>query len=290
MKQNTSQKHIGLIALCITTLLWSNGFLATQYVIDAQIPVEAMLSIRFLIGSALLCIGFLFQKPKFNKTLIKHGLIAGAVLFTAFFTQTLGQLSTPISTVAFITSGYVVFVPFFIWLTKNKKPSALVIFVTLFTMVGMFILNYTEGGFSFPIGSILVLLCAIGFAIHVGYIAVFCKEDDALSLSIMQLGTAGVLSLLFLLFSKNYPTMEQMRTGSYGIIYLTLFSTTVCYFLQTLGQKYIGAETAGIIMANESVFATLLSVFLHYEVFSMQMVYGGGLIVACGIIMCIKGE
>lgn len=45
-----------------------------------------------------------------------------------------------------------------------------------------------------------------------------------------------------------------------GLLYLSVFSTTVAYLLQNSGQKYLSASTSAILLSMESVFGTLFSV------------------------------
>ncbi len=73
-----------------------------------------------------------------------------------------------------------------------------------------------------------------------------------------------------------------INAGLFAILYLGLLATGVAYILQTVGQKYVPASKAALVIATESLFASLLSVALGFESVSLQLLVGGGLIV-CSI-------
>ncbi len=276
---------LGIATLILVTLLWSNGFFATQIALDAGLEVDAILSLRFLAAAILL--GAL--KHKNIKTISaatwKRGLFCGIVLFIAFYAQTLGQSSTEISIVALITSSYVLFVPFLLWIMKKRRPSLTVYLSTIVTLIGLLILNYQGGMLRLSLGAILVLLSALAFALHVSFTGAYCDADPSLDITFIQLLTAGVLSFAAMWIRDAKPDIVQLQLGIWGILYLIVFSTAICYFLQIFGQKHVRAEQASIIMALEGVFASALSIFLGYENFQTNVLFGGTLVVLGAILV-----
>ena len=61
---------------------------------------------------------------------------------------------------------------------------------------------------------------------------------------------------------------------------LGVFSTCLCYFLQTTAQKHVNSTKAAIILSTESLFGSIFSVLLGYDPLSAQMVVGGVIILA----------
>ncbi len=68
--------------------------------------------------------------------------------------------------------------------------------------------------------------------------------------------------------------------GMSAVVYLGVFSTCLCYFLQTTAQKHVNSTKAAIILSTESLFGSIFSVLLGYDPLSAQMVVGGVIILA----------
>ena len=60
--------------------------------------------------------------------------------------------------------------------------------------------------------------------------------------------------------------------------YLGLFSTLLCFLIQTNAQRYTTSTKAAIFLSTEALFGALFSVLLRLEPFSWSMVVGGGII------------
>lgn len=281
-------KNLGILLLLLVTLLWSNGFLATQNAIDASLKVEAILSIRFLLAALLLALVLYYRKEAIPPSTWRHGLVSGCILYIAFYTQTLGQETAAISLVALITSCYVLFVPFLMWIFKKRKPTLRIYLCTFLTLLGLLILNYQGEGIYFSAGALLVLLSALTFAFHVSYTGAFCDAEPALGLTFVQLLVAGLLSLITMLVRQSFPSSLELQNGIFGVLYLAIFSTAICYFLQILGQKYVKAENASIIMAMEGVFAAFLSIALGYESFALHIFVGGSFVILGAILINLE--
>ena len=64
-----------------------------------------------------------------------------------------------------------------------------------------------------------------------------------------------------------------------AVLYLGVFGTCVCYFIQTSAQRYVTPMRMSIIMTTESLFGSLFSVLLGYDKLTLSMVTGGLIIV-----------
>jgi drug/metabolite transporter (DMT)-like permease len=75
----------------------------------------------------------------------------------------------------------------------------------------------------------------------------------------------------------------------WGAVYLGLFSTFLCFSLQTTAQKFTGATHAAIILSLEAVFGSVLAVLLLKEGYNIMMIVGF-VIIFLSVLMAELGE
>jgi drug/metabolite transporter (DMT)-like permease len=269
------------LSLLLVSLLWGAGFIAVQFALKSGMPTSLVVMLRFLIG-ALTILAFKFKAIlTINKKELINGVIAGAILFFSFFTQTLGQSKTGISNSAFITAIYVVLVPFIIWIVKRKPPKLKMFFLVFTTLIGVIVLTYTAGTkmFSFSEGDIYLLVCAVGFASHIVYLGTKAKDLDPVKITFLQLATSAVLGII-VFFSTDFSYLSNIdwKSGLIAVAYLGVISSAVCYFLQTWAQTITTPSKAAILMSAESLFGSLFAVLIGFEIFRINILIGGILI------------
>ena len=99
----------------------------------------------------------------------------------------------------------------------------------------------------------------------------------------MQMATSFILSLISL-FIFQETEFQVTGEGWLGVLYLGVVSTTICYLIQTLCQKYVDETKAAIILSMESVFGTLFSVIILHEILTPRMIAGSLIILAAVVI------
>ncbi len=280
MKINKKGTAFYVVLLFVVAVVWGSGFIASQMALDANITPQLLMLVRFGIAALVIGLGF-FKKIKTNLKLsnIAPGVIVGVFLFLGFFIQIVAlQYTTPANN-AFLTSTNVIMVPF-IWWFVNKKAPQLRIFVACFLcVIGVAILSYKAGvGISFAIGDTLTIACALFFALQIVSTETLAKKMETSVIVFLQFATAAILSLIAFLISDRDFTPLLNLDGLLPVIYLALFSTCLCYFLQTFAQKYVSSSKAAIIMATEALFGSLFSVILGYDALTVYMAVGGGII------------
>ena len=268
-----------ILILLVVTMVWGGGFIATEYAIGSGLDTAWILALRFLLAAFVLGVLFRRKVRASSRSDITHGVIAGASLFGGFYAQTAGQAMTTVSSAAFITATSVVMIPFILWVMARRRPAGREVLLCLASMGGVLLLTVDFAkGLSFSAGDLLVLLCALLFALHTAFVGHYCKNDDATSVTFWQLLTAGAGALLVLLLRRPPVTTAQIASGAWPVIYLGLFSTCLCYALQTRAQQHVPASQAGVVMSMEGVFGTLFSLALGFEALRVSMVLGGALI------------
>lgn len=66
----------------------------------------------------------------------------------------------------------------------------------LLAAAGLYLLTFAGSGMSLNKGDVLVFVCAIGFALHIGYTGVYAGRYPSLLLAALQMAVVGVFSLI----------------------------------------------------------------------------------------------
>ncbi len=284
METKTRLADISLIGVA---LLWGAGFAAVQTAMDSGMPISLLLALRFILGALLIFAIKAKTILSITRSELKVGVTAGVLLFLAYFFQTVGQARSGISNAAFITAVYVVLVPFIAWAALHKRPQTKMFFLVFLTLAGVMILTYVPGVpvFSMDLGNFMLLLCAVGFACHLVYLGAKSGGIDSFKFTFMQLATCAVLGIVFYLSKDLKNTVDvNWAQGLSSVAYLGVFSTAVCFFIQTWAQGITTPSKAAIMMSSESVFGALFSILFGFEIFRIQMPIGGAIIMACVVL------
>lgn len=270
--KNTKKSILADSALLLVALIWGGGFVAVKDALNNNISPFYLMSMRFLIGSVILSSVFYKKFKKITIKEIKAGALIGIFLFGGFAFQTIGLKYTVPGKQAFITGTYVVMVPFLEWIIYRKNPGLSHIIAAVMTCIGIGLLTLNQQ-LSVNIGDILTLICAVFFALHIIAIGKFSKGCDTIILSIVQLWTAGFISLACAVIFEKAPSSISFN-AFLGVMYLAVFSTMLAFFMQTVAQKYASPAHAAIILSQESLFGCIFSVILLGENFTVKMVSG----------------
>lgn len=266
----------------LVALIWGSGFAASQYALNAGFSPSLIMALRFTVAAVALLPVCVRRLKALKRQDLAQGAVPGVFLFCAFYLQIFGQGLTTVSNAAFLTATNVVMVPFLVWAATKKPPPARIFLLAGTTLVGVGLLTLSFGqGMAFGMGDGIILLCAFGFALHIFYLGKAVAGRDALLITFVQMVTAALLSLLVLaLFGRASIARADFSTGLLPVLYLGLFSTCVCYLMQTWAQKYTSPTKVGILLSTEGLFGALFSVLLGFEPLTPQMIAGGLVIFA----------
>lgn len=127
------------------------------------------------------------------------------------------------------------------------------------------------------IGDWLTLLSAVLFASHIISIACFARKSNPIILSVLQMFSAGILSIIFAVIFE--PNLNKIPGNAlFSLSYLIIFSTMVAFLIQNIAQKYTNPNHVGILLSLESVFGAIFSVIFLKEIFTLNMVLGASII------------
>ncbi len=224
--------------------------------------------LRFLMGGlCLIPVYLLFEKnkeaddlwwQKRKKTTLIAALCGGCALFVASALQQLGvNMTRDPGTAGFITGLYTVITPIlYLVIFKKKSPWNTWLGVAL-AVAGLYLLCMREdGGISFSVGDLLILLGAFFWAVHILVVDHFVKDICPMRFSSWQFLVCGTLATLVAICTESI-TWESIMAGKWAILYCGLLSVGVAYTLQTLGQKYAPPTYTAIVLSTEAVFSAL---------------------------------
>lgn len=256
----------GNLAIIIATIIWGSTFVAQSIGMDHIGPFTFQAARCLLGGLVLLPIiavadRFLYRGDGSNyfsrwcdPKLWKAGLFCGLPLFIATNLQQLGIVDTDAGKSAFLTAMYIVFVPI-ISIFLGQKPSKMIPVSVVLGIAGLYCLSCV-GVSGIAKGDLLLLCCAVAFAIQIIVVDRLGSQVDSLRLNCISAFLCAVLSGIVMFFTEE-PRWDAVRSCSGSIAYAGILSMGIAYSLQNIGQKHIESSTASLLMSAESVFAVL---------------------------------
>ena len=267
--------------LLLVAFIWGSGFIITDSVVKAGIPPSMLVTLRFLIPSVIMAVFFRKELSEGSRKEYLYSCGAGVLLFLAFVSQTYGISYTTPANNAFLTATNVIMVPFLSLIIFRQRLDLKSVVCAFTCFAGAAILSWSPGvGITFNIGDWLTLLCALLFALHFAYLgnsASVCRHTGLLCC--MQLFSTSVFSFIFfLIVDRDKFSMPMLTENIPGILYLALFSTGFCYFVQTWAQKRFSPSGTAIILSMEGFFGSCFSVAVGRDEATATFVIGGAII------------
>jgi drug/metabolite transporter (DMT)-like permease len=272
------------LLLLIAAVIWGSGFVA-QRLGSEHLDAFAFTGLRFTLGTLLLLPLLKFASPPkhvapvFSRRATQRGgLMAGIVMTLAATVQQHGLGSTSASNGAFITSLYVVFVPFVaIALTRHKIGWAVWAGVAL-AAVGLALLGLKSDSTINP-GDWWILLCAALWAFHVVIVGIYSRDAEPIRMSLIQLGMTGGITLA-IAFARGTLTAEAIEPAKWAVLYGAVLPVAVAFTLQVIAQRHAPPAHTALILSLESVFGMVAGIWFLSERPTAQQFAGAGLMLA----------
>lgn len=289
--------YLADLLLLFVAVIWGGGFVAQRLGMEHVRPLTYNAA-RFALGAAVLVPFIVAQRRRPGDVQSRHvrdpaqgagspqagavrltrgGALAGIVLFMAATLQQFGIEETTAGKAGFITGLYVLFVPVLGLLVGERTRGATWVGAVI-AAVGLYLLSVTNE-FTIGRGDLLVLACAVGWAVHVLVIARLSPRTDPLRLACVQFAWTAVLSFLGALLTEHV-TAAQLRAATGAILYGGVCSVGIAYTLQVVGQRYAPPAHAAILLSGEAVFAALGGWWLLEERLNERELSGCALMLA----------
>lgn len=265
--------------LLLTALIWGSAFAVVKNTLDSFAP-GAIIAMRYVIGAAITAVLFRKHLKGIQKADVIRSALVGLLLCCAYLIQTIGLQHTTAGKNAFLTTIYVLLVPFgcCLFFGQRLQRSTLLSACMMLLGIGLLSLDGESGGLN--IGDILTLVCGVFYAAHIIAVERCQRKTDTYALIVLQFAFCALFAGIYsVVFERGMP-MEFTLGSVGGLLYIAIFSTTIAMSLQNIGQSMAPASHAVILLSLESVFGVLFSCLLLGEKVTLQMGVGFAIIFA----------
>ena len=268
--------------LLITAAIWGLGFVAQVVGMNYLSPF-AFIGARFLLGAASLVplVVFFYYRnwlPQSSlRTVCIGSLVLGVILFAAGSLQQVGIVYSNASNAGFITGLYMVLVPI-IGLALKLRPGLNAWIGTLLAVIGLFLLS-VKADFTMGYGDTLLLIGAVGWALHILAIDHYASRAAPLLLALGQFIVCGALAAGVSVVWET-TTWEQLSAATNVLIYAGVITVGVAYTLQVIAQERADPTHAAIILSLEAVFGALGGYLFLQEQLTPRELWGCTLMLA----------
>lgn len=285
----------GSISLLLATIIWGSAFVSQSVAMEHLGPFSFQGIRCALAVIGLMPVIALFDRKNkdgesywrrwADKKLWLAGILCGIPLFLACNLQQLGLVDTDPGKSGFLTAMYIVIVPI-LSIFRRKMPSIMVPISVILAVAGLYFLSCV-GVTSISTGDLLLLACALMFAIQITFVDIFAPSVDALRLNALQALVCAVLSSGIAAFTEQ-PTWQGIWDCALPLAHTGFLSMGAGYALQIIGQKHVEPTLSSLIMSLESVFAVIFEMLLLQQFLTGWETIGCVLVFAAVILSQIE--
>lgn len=284
-----------ILFLLVADLIWGAAFVAQRTGGDV-VGAYTFNCVRSFIGALVVLpiiiamdrMGF-GKRPKNSnekKILWAGGISCGLALCAASNLQQLGiTLGASVGKAGFLTACYILMVPIG-GIFLGKKCGWNIWMGVAMTLFGLYLLCM-ETSLSLSLPDILLLLCALAFAVQILCIDHFAPMVDTVRLSCIEFLVCGVVSFLPTFWVDMGHSVSGMVSWTMTfqgldawipLLYAGVCSSGIAYTFQIAGQRNFNPTIASLIMSLESVFSVIFGWLLLHESLSKRELLGCAMI------------
>lgn len=260
------------IILIVTTMLAAFGWIFSKETIQG-LPPFGFIGARFTIAS--LCLLPLCYRPLLSANMRDVfaasgvGLLLGSAVMTWIYAI---SISDTLGEGAFIMSLSMLFVPVIAWVMFRQRPQRIFWVSLPIAVLGLACLSLADG-WKQSASQLWFLGAALILALHFNVNSKYSQKLPVLLLTCLQLFSAGCLGLVVSYFVESFPS-EVESSIWWWFALSTLLATSLRYVMQTMGQKFVQAGNAALIMILEPVWTVVLSILWYGEVLTTNKLIG----------------
>ena len=269
--------------LLLTAMIWGMAFIA-QKTGNETMPPIAFVAMRFLLSAVVLA-PFAFLESKRAPTPLNRGqlllaLAVGLCLFVGGTLQQVAMVTASATHGGFLTSLYVVLVPFSTWILTRERIRPIVLIACVLSITGAYLL--TSGGLhgGWSMGDTLLVVSDFAWAFWISLIAIFQRHVQrphflAFSQFVITAAVAIPLSLIF-----ESTSWEGLQAALPELLFTSIISGGLAFTIQIMAQSHTPPAEAALIMSLESVFAAIAGALIFGERLTPIALTGCALILA----------
>ncbi len=285
-----SSYNKAVLQLVLAGSIWGLSFICVLWALK-DFSTSTLIFWRFLfafiIGEVAL---FLYDPKNFKNSMpdIKLSLFAGISLGLSLLLQTHGLNYTTATKSSFITSLYVILIPFAGYLFYKKQIKVSHIVCGAIAFLGMaFLLNLQSvTNLNLNTGDLLTFGCAVTSTFHIMFVgAAANKVKSGFRFNTYQTFWSLIVTMPFLIYeiqTKNislWPADVQIKSVL-SILFLSVFVSLIAFTLQVKAQKTLTNTTASLLCLLEApnafLFAFLIlgEKLIGYQVLGIVLIMG----------------
>ena len=273
----SSKQFLSTLCLVLAAFIWGTAFVAQTTGMEYVGPLT-FTNIRFIIGSILVAPLAFREVSKFKNIKNKNKLLVimfltGVCLLLGSYLQQYALQYTKIGNAAFLTILYVPFVPIISRFFLKRKIHWSIWLSVSICLAGSYFLTI-QNNFEAQFADILVVICAVFFALHCILIDEYFEIVDApFTLATTQFFLCFIISLPLIFIFEN-PTIEGIYKEIFELLYVGVMSVAIAFTLQIIGQRYVKPSTAAITFSLEGVFGSLAAWVILSQVLTQLQIVG----------------
>lgn len=275
-----TQKQANFL-LATVSIGWGTSYIFMKVLADTVSPFTVV-ALRFGIAFLIMIVMFNQKLISINIKMLSYSAIVGVLLCGIFISLMYGMKTTSASSAGFLTSTTVILVPVLQILITRKLPRKEVIYGVITVSIGLALLTIKDD-FTFALGSLLCLVAALLYGIHIIVTNYFVKKVDAFQLGIFQLGFAFLFAFIGN-FIFETPVLPNGVIEWSAILGLAIICSAYGFVIQPIAQKYTTPESTGFLFSLEPVFSAVFAfIFLNENMGGQE--YVGALLILSGVLI-----
>lgn len=249
-----------------------------------SITVLWCLGIRFSAAAVLMLLFGQRTVRTLRAAPVKAWLPCSLAMAVAYASCNMALQFTTATNVGFLMSLPVLFTPALAWLLLKRPYPRRIIPVQLAVIVGLYLLccGGESGSFTFGIGEVLGLVCALALAAALVFSERSLPGIDPVSMATAQATVTGVLCLTAALLFDDVTVLPQVTTTAWLVVaYLALTCTCLSYVLQNTALTRLSSYTVSLLQCTQPILTAACSYLLLRERLTAVGLIGAAIIVAC---------
>lgn len=265
-----SPTFLGVTALTMTCIVGGTSYGLSKELMGYFNPSE-LITYRFFLGALTLILFRPSSLRQLSKEKLKLTFPTGAVLAFSMLAMWQGVKYSDTGLSAFIANSEFIIIPIISYLFFGQKISLKTLLLVFLGLIGMALLSF-QRDFEISYGTVILLICATGFAFYAVLNTELTKKLDTFELSLYNL----LWSTFFCAFAaliEGY-TFKFSYASVLPLLYLGPVVLGIRFAFITYGQSKVKVAHAGLIYLTEPVTAALIGCYLLGEAFSPYQLLG----------------
>lgn len=284
-----SKSFLGLLSGLIAASIWGGMYVVSKVVLDV-IPPFTLLSLRLILGSAVLGAIVLFQrKGTFTRKNFRDSFLVGIVGYgISLGFQFVGTKLSTASNGALVTSAtpafVLIFAPFLLG-EKNTTRRMIALIISTVGVIAVIDPRTANLSSSLFVGNLSLLAAGLTWALYSVLVRKISLSANLLISSMVMLVAGIPTSVLVGAFElTSQPVGEITSSVIAGVLYLGVVSTAFAMYLWNYAFAELPAAAASLTFFAQPVVGALLGWFFLGETIT-PLFLAGGVLIGIGILI-----